>query len=106
MAAYATGDNGLLARLNNGATSVADVFSAAGRFASSISDRTAAASASTSTAFLAVTSSTADLFKTMWQGVDLYELRGEVFVGKVLFADAHVAGELFGDAHGIASKNG
>ena len=90
LAAYATGDNGLLMQFTRVATSVADVSSSAGQLASALLNRSAEFTSSTSSAVLAVTASTASILDTAWQGVDLCEVKGQVFVGKVLFADASI----------------
>ena len=90
VAAFAIGDNGLLMQFTRVATSFACVSASAGRSASVLIDRASDATVSTSSAMLAVTTSTASIVDTAWRGIDLYNLHGELHVGKVIFGNSQV----------------
>eukprot|EP00930_Biecheleria_cincta_P097521 TRINITY_DN89220_c0_g1_i1.p1 TRINITY_DN89220_c0_g1~~TRINITY_DN89220_c0_g1_i1.p1 ORF type:complete len:301 (-),score=51.75 TRINITY_DN89220_c0_g1_i1:570-1472(-) len=103
LAAYTTGDAGLLTQVNRVATSVADVSASAGHLASILIDRAADATMTTSSAVLAVTTSTASIVDTAWRGVDLYNLHGELHVGRVLFSEFQVFEEWARSSRGQAA---
>lgn len=69
---------------------VADVTVATGSVASLIINRTETLAATASDASASVSTSSLSLLKTGWQGVDLHNLRGQHFTGRVVVDDAMV----------------